>query len=144
MMQVYERGEWLFFSPMARTKSGFWASIPPYRRLERSTPRGELGRAVLDALDVSVQGILDPDPLQEADEAFLRLAQAETWDEFAEGTKMIMVEWEEGMELALVLTANEGPHRGFIEHDDLGRLSASVDDPVQVGDQLLAALQQVR
>ena len=134
----------MFLSPMARTTSGFWASVPPYRLLERSTPRDQLGRAVLDALAAPAGRIPDPDPSQEADPAFLQLAQAKNWKEFARGTKMVMVEGRDGRELAFVPTVNEGPRHGFTERDDLGQLSTSAKDPGEVGDQLLAALDHAR
>jgi hypothetical protein len=129
---------------MARTVSGFWASVPPYRRLERSAPRDELGRAVLDALAASVGRIPDPDPSQEADPAFLQLAQARNWREFARGTKMVMVDDPAGRELAFVPTINGGPRHGFTERDDLGQLSASAKAPGEGGDRLLAALANAR
>ncbi|HEU5066005.1 MAG TPA: hypothetical protein VFT86_09070 [Gaiellaceae bacterium] len=62
LASVYLRkGLWLIHSN-AETEAGFWVSTPPYLAVPEYGANSALGRAVLQALDASENGVPTPDP----------------------------------------------------------------------------------
>jgi hypothetical protein len=139
---VYRRDDAILVTSLSMTTVGYFVESPPQLRLDAGTSPGQLGETVVAALAASRAGVR---PLARNDRSWplLAVAGVKSAKAFYAGTVKVDVEHAEGG-VTLRPQDNLGPRDGFVDLSEV-RLDRSVlDDPAELGRQVLAALDQAR
>ena len=106
---AYLRNGRIFLHPDSKTIKGFWIASEPVMATDEDDK--DLGTKILWILSQSTVDVPDP-ASRAAPKALLKAANARTYEEFADLTKCIEIEFD-GRELVFTPSRNGGPRRRF-------------------------------
>jgi hypothetical protein len=108
---AYKRGDRILLHASSKTIDGVWVLTAPVLTEDRNNSV-RLGKAVLDALDGSKEGIDHPTSWTGVFDPVLRLAGVKSWNAFTRSAKCVEIEFGTN-QVTFVPTKNLGPKDGF-------------------------------
>ena len=111
MATAYMRGERIFLHASCKTTVGVWILCRPVYALNQDD-RGDLGSAILDALDGSQENVPHPTVWKGLFDPILQLAHVKSWNAFAKSAKCVEIEFGTNR-VSFLPTRNLGPKDGF-------------------------------
>jgi hypothetical protein len=138
-IMVYRRGSKAFLVPLARVPSGGHIETEPVQVIDLPASPGNIGDAVLLALESSGRSLPEPGSDQLESPA-QRAAGAKSWKQFIRGTASCDVEKHESGYVITPLRPERGEGFGYEPDKAIGiALNAS---PALLGEELLTILEQ--
>jgi hypothetical protein len=131
---AYKRRDGWYIHADSTTEVGIWMATPPYIKLDSDASLEAVGRAVLDALAASQQGVPHP-PFNELDDKFdpkLKLAGVKTWATFAKRTLCVGIT-SDSQWLTVEPWENKGAKDGFVQMHGLEMRIPARSPPAQIG-----------
>jgi hypothetical protein len=138
---AYKRQDGWYFHAISRTTVGVGMGTPPRIRLALDASADELGRAVLESLAGSKEGVPHPTPTQgeRTFKPMLDLAQVKSWTAFSKHASNVGIqiadEW-----LVIEPWKNEGPKRGFVQISGASVKIKADSSPADIGEALKQAM----
>src|SRR5260370_31531114 len=132
---AYKRGDRIFLHASSKTTAGVWMLTPSVLAPDQGDP-AYLGRAILDALEGSEEGIAHPNSWRGIFDPLLQLAGVKSWDAFAKSARCVEIEFGTNR-VSFLPTKNLGAKDGFEPLP--ARVESSSPEPEALGAALLSA-----
>jgi hypothetical protein len=137
MATAYKRGKQIFLHASCKTTAGVWILCRPVLVVTQDE-HGNLGNAILAALDGSQENVPHPVIWKGLFGPLLQLAKLKSWNSFAKSAKCVEIELETAR-VRFVPTRNLGPRAGFEPLESKCRDSSPTHDDVEAA--LLSAFE---
>jgi hypothetical protein len=108
----YRRGPKLFLVPLGRVPSGGHIEVEPVSALDLDTPAADVGRSIVDTLELSDKQFDDP-PVEALRSPAQVAAGSKSWRQFIHGTASCDVEQRENGYVITPLRPEKGTSFGY-------------------------------
>jgi len=136
---VYKRRKNLIVHPSSETTAGVVIATPPFTLLPEDVSPTDLGRAVLEALKASQEGVPHPTDWGPVTEALLNAAEVKSWANFAKGTISCALH-SDGTSIRFTPKKNNAPRGGFTFLEDRALAIPAQSSAEDIGQGVLDAL----
>jgi hypothetical protein len=135
MATAYKMGDRIFLHASCKTTAGVWILCRPVLAIDQGD-LGNLGAAILHALDGSQENVPHPIVWKDLFNPILQLARVKSWTTFAKSAKCVEIEFGTNR-VSFLPTKNLGPKDGFEPLESKRRNSSPTKE--EAGVVLLAA-----
>ena len=134
---IYERKGQLYVHSSSKTTAGVWVIDAPVLAADKGNA-GEVGRAILECLAASREGVPHPTSFTNLFDPVLDLAGVKSFGTFVKSAKCVEVETSDDSTVILIPTRNEGVDDGFAPLPN--KTKAALDSDEALGSAAVAVL----